>query len=263
MKHTIRDFIIWSIGSLGISFLFRVYKKRNGPLVRVIAFHDVADGLWFEGVIKALAQSYHVVTPEQFHRNEFSANNINVLITFDDGYASWVDTCAQILKRHNLKALFFINSGLLNCAKNPAAVAEYMQDRLFVIPKLPLTWEEAQMLVAEGHSIGGHSTNHYNLATLNQDALTSEIGDDKKSIENQLSIVLTDFAYPFGRKNNYSTDVFEAAAEAGYTWQYSAVSAFSAIGNVIVPRTLVENKQSIESLKLWVEGSYDVVNFFR
>jgi peptidoglycan/xylan/chitin deacetylase (PgdA/CDA1 family) len=262
MKHIIRDFIIWINDTVGISFLYRAYQRKKGPLVRVIAFHDVKEKEWFEEVVVMLIKNYNVLTPEQFHTKDFDAEKINILLTFDDGYASWVDICAPILKKYKLKGLFFINSGLLDIAHEPSKVTAYMRDRLLLTPKAPLTWEGAQTLVAQGHTIGGHSVNHYNLAVLDQSVLESEIKDDKKTIEERLKVALIDFAYPFGRKNNYNTNVFGIAEHAGYTWQYAAHSSFNREGT-ITSRTLLEKNHPLLSIKRWIEGGYDIFGIFR
>jgi peptidoglycan/xylan/chitin deacetylase (PgdA/CDA1 family) len=137
-----------------------------------------------------------------------------------------------------------------------------MRDRLFLTPKAPLTWEGAQTLVAQGHTIGGHSVSHYNLTVLDQSVLESEIKNDKKTIEKTLKVTSIDFAYPFGRKNNYNPNVFGVVKHAGYTLQYSAVSFFVRDGGV-TPRTLVEKNQPIKSLKRWIEGGYDIFEALR
>lgn len=258
MKHKIRDGIIFLIDALGISALYRMYQRRQGPLVRVIVFHDVADASWFGEVIAHCVQNYNVLTPADFHAQKFDLTQINILLTFDDGYQSWVDVCAPILKKHNLKALFFINSGLLDIAFDSTKVTTYMHERLFLSPKVPLTWDGAKILQSHGHTIGGHSVGHYNLAILGQSELECEIINDKKRIEEQLGITLTDFAYPFGRTNNYTVTVFGVAKQAGYTWQYSAVSDF-VTGTAVIPRTLIEKNQSVQSLKRWINGGYDVL----
>ena len=262
IKHIIRDTVISLFDKTGISLLYRKQVRKKGPLVRVLAFHDVKEKEWFDEVIQMLLSHYNVITPKQFHTNDFDTEKINILLTFDDGYASWVEVCAPILKKNNLKALFFVNSGLLTIANDPTAVTEYMRDRLLLTPKAPLSWEWAQTLQAEGHTIGGHSVSHYNLAVLDQSILEFEIKDDKKTIEETLKVPLTDFAYPFGRKKNYTTNVFGVAERAGYTWQYSAISSFDR-GATVTPRTLVEKNQPIQSLRRWIEGGYDLLNYVK
>lgn len=230
--------------------------------MRILAFHDVQDGMWFDSVLNMLVANYEVITPAQFYTKDFDPEKINILLTFDDGYQSWVDVCAPALNARNLKALFFINSGLLDIASDPTSVTTYMRERLFLTSKEPLTWDGAKALLGEGHTIGGHSVGHYNLAVLDQSMLEPEIKDDKKRTEEQLGIILTDFAYPFGRTNNYNSNVFEVAKQAGYTWQYSAVS--SLVGDKgVTPRTLVEKNQPIKSLQRWIEGGYDIFKSLR
>ena len=262
MKHHIRNLAISIISALGMSAAYRAYRRTRGPLVRVIAFHDVKNNVWFQEVIEMLIGHYHVISPEQFHAQEFDAQKINVLLTFDDGYQSWVDVCAPILKKNKLKALFFINSGLLDIAYDSSKVSLYMKERLLLTPKAPLTWDGSRTLLKEGHTIGGHSSNHYNLAVLDQSVLESEINGDKKRTEEQLGVTLTDFAYPFGRKKNYNPNVFGVVKQAGYTWQYSAMSCFDTSTQVI-PRTLIEKNQSMQSLKQWIEGGYDILTFLK
>jgi peptidoglycan/xylan/chitin deacetylase (PgdA/CDA1 family) len=257
IKHTIRDNIIFLISILGIAFVYRYILRKKSPLVRIIAFHDVVDGVWFESIIKMINERYLIITPDQFHAKEFNQEKINILFTFDDGYQSWTDVCLPILTKYNTKGLFFINSGLLDCSDDSIQSAQYMKERLFITPKKPLTWNGAKKILKEGHTIGGHSVGHYNLAKLNQSKLKDEISNDKKKIEKILDITLTDFAYPFGRKNNYNSNIFGVVEQTGYTWQYSAQSRF-ATEDVVIPRMLVEKMQSVLKLHQWIEGGYDI-----
>ncbi len=260
MKHNIRDSIIFLIDALGISALYRMYQHRQGPLVRVIVFHDVADASWFGEVIAHCVQNYNVLTPADFQAQKFDSTRINILLTFDDGYQSWVDVCAPVLKKHNLKALFFINSGLLDIAFDSTKVTTYMRERLFLSPKAPLTWDGAKILQSHGHTIGGHSVGHYNLAILGQSELEREIIDDKKRIEEQLGITLTDFAYPFGQKIHRTDNILELLTKVGYTSVYTALSGFvpSKHGVAEIPRMCIEKNQPIASVQYWIEGSYDI-----
>jgi peptidoglycan/xylan/chitin deacetylase (PgdA/CDA1 family) len=256
MKHTIRDLIIFCIDILGISFLYRLYCKTKGPLVRVVCFHDVADQAWFESVIHLFVTEYHVITPQEFHAKEFHEQKVNILLTFDDGYQSWIDHCLPVLEKYQLKGLFFINSGLLDIADDEVKVAEYMSQQLLITPKKALTWAGAQTLVNAGHTIGGHTVTHPNMALLSADDAAAEITQDKERIEHMLKIAPCDFAYPFGTKVYFSVKTIFLVKRAGYTMQYSAISCFG--NDEYVPRTLVENQQSLSSVRSWIEGGYDV-----
>jgi len=259
MKHTLRNSIIFCLDILGISALYRASKKSQGPLVRVIAFHDVTDAKWFEEVVSMLVSDFHVITPRQFYAREFNSRRINVLLTFDDGYQSWVDTCLPVLKKFNVKALFFINSGLLDIASDSQKVAQYMTQRLLITPKLPLTWQGAEMLVAEGHSIGGHTVTHLNVALLQATELSKEVVEDKKRIETMLGVSLVDFAYPFGTRKYFNPTTVNAVANARYTMQYSALTGFfDSAKEGLIARTLVEKNQKVARIRKWVKGGYDI-----
>lgn len=256
MKHLIRDIIISCIDVLGISFLYRLYCRRRGPLVRVLCFHDVADAAWFESVIAMLTKKYHVITPEQFHEGNFDAEKINVLLTFDDGYQSWIDNCLPVLRHYGLKGLFFVNSGLLDAAEVPQKADAYMRSHLRILPKKALTWVGLKKLSSGGHTIGGHTVSHVDLADLDPSTIQREVGEDKKKLEVFLQKELTDFAYPFGK---LPKDEAGSMRGSGYGFRHSADSGwYRGSGEHLVRRTLLEKTQSIASVRSWVEGGYDI-----
>lgn len=261
LKHRVRDFLIALFSILGIVFAYRLYMKRTGPLVRIVVFHDVQDTAWFEEVIKMLNKKYHLITPQEFRDKAFDRKNINVLLTFDDGYQSWVEVCAPILKKYTAKAIFFINSGLLDVSNDSLKVSEFMHNQLLISPKKPLTWDMAVELVAEGHTIGGHTVTHPNLALLQSIDTEVEIATDKQRIEQVLGVQLLDFAYPFGRQNNYTSQTFDATLKAGYTFVYTATTGFVDVQNSKnIKRVCLEKNQPLQSVCSWIEGGYDVLH---
>ena len=262
MKHIIRDFLVSVISISGVTFVYQKIKRRKGPLVRVLCFHDVSDKKWFEEVVGMLVKNYTVITPTQFHNQEFNQNRINILLTFDDGYQSWIDTCLPIWESFNLKGLFFINSTLLDIAHDEQKIEVYMRDRLLISPKKPLTWNGAHQLVVEGHSVGGHTVTHPNLALLTAKEVYGEVLGDKSKLESELGIEITDFAYPFGTARYFTQETMNEVARAGYTKQYSAITGFYRPSLDILFRTLIEKNQSTRSVKKWVDGGYDLFKLF-
>jgi peptidoglycan/xylan/chitin deacetylase (PgdA/CDA1 family) len=257
MKHFVRDVIIFLIDVTGISAVYRFFMRKKGPLVRVLCFHDVANAQWFGDVIGMLVREFNVVTPEQFNAKSFSNSKINLLITFDDGYKSWTDICLPILKTYEVKALFFVNSGILDVASDKIMSAKYFQNNVLVSPKEPLTWDHAKELIAQGHTIGGHTVHHVNLAKCDKDKTVAEIEEDKKRHEEMLGVQLSDFAYPFGTKKHFTNETTGVAAKAGYQRQYSAITGFATSADIQIPRTLIEKDQSIGGVHSWVLGGYD------
>jgi peptidoglycan/xylan/chitin deacetylase (PgdA/CDA1 family) len=266
MKHRIRDSFIWLISVLGIVRLYRWRKKKKWPLVRVIAFHDVDDVEWFESVVKMLHEQYNILTPRDFHQKLLDENKINVLVTFDDGYQSWIDVVLPVLETYKIKGLFFVSSGLLNAADDPHEAAKFTKECLLLSHERELlTWEGAENLLRAGHTIGGHTQTHPDLATLEGAELCEEIAGDKRELERKLDIRLRDFAYPFGKKCYCSDAAHTAAGVAGYSHLYTAEPGFfqDRQGTEDIPRMLIENNQSLGSLKRWMEGGYDLFSVFR
>lgn len=261
VKHILRDVFIFTIALTGVSFVYRVWAKTKGPLVRVLVFHDVPNREWFERTLATLRSRFRILTPDEFHARTFDSSSINLLLTFDDGYQSWIDVCVPVLKKYDVKGLFFINSGILDVAKDTVQADAYTKNQLKLSPRNLLTWEGAQMLVRSGHTIGGHTVHHENLAALGEDVVRTEILDDKQELESRLGVTLRDFAYPFGRKWHYTQKTTATALSAGYNHIYTAESSFILGTQTIeIPRVCLEKNQGVLSIIQWVLGGYDILS---
>lgn len=264
IRHRIREAIITLFSIAGVCALYRAFLRKRGPLVRVVVFHDIEDSVWFNEALDTIKASTHILTPEEFHAGIYDEKRINTLITFDDGYASWVEVALPVLKAHEIKGLFFINSGLLTSAENQTSES-FMKEKLLIRPRAPLTWEGARTLTREGHTIGGHARSHENLALLSPEALHDEIVHDKQKIETELEVTLTDFAYPFGTRAHVSEAVGKAVREAGYTRAYTAISRFhiDKDGTFFIPRMCIETGHEGKGLSRWLNGGYDLFDILK
>lgn len=260
MKQILRNLCITLMSVLGIAFVFRVIQKKKGPLVRVVVFHDVDDASSFEETISFLHMHYHVISPQDFLESHFDDTRINVLITFDDGYASWVEVCLSILRAHTTQALFFVNSGLIDAYGSHEQVATYVRDRLLLgTSRKTLSWEGVRALKDGGHTIGGHTTTHARLSELSNEVARTEIEGDKRRLETVLGDVLKTFAYPFGEEHDYTADTRALVASAGYTHAFTTESAFVRPGDsYAIPRICIEDNMTTKRLARWVEGGYDI-----
>jgi hypothetical protein len=115
-----------------------------------------------------------------------------VSIEFDDA-TSDAPLARPVLASHNMKATFFINSGVL-------------------LNSYHMTWSQVHELYAEGHEIAGHTVLHPHLTQLSGEEAKREICNDRNTLLNQ-GFQPTDFAYPFG---DYNNTVKSLAQECGY-----------------------------------------------
>ena len=261
MKKLIRNSLISVIYLTGLVWVYQKWKRRNGPLVRVLCFHDVLDREWFSNLLKELTKRYHVITPEEFHAQQFDSSKINVLLTFDDGYQSWVDIVLPVLQQCNVKAIFFITSGLLDAA-DAGEADRFVRDQLKLTTRRSvLTWGGARKLVTAGHTIGGHTRNHQSLSDLSSEQQTQEIEEDKKILEENLDCAISDFAFPFGTY----TDCWisnSIRTQSSYQNWYSAISSFAKSDEELIHRTMLESDSSLRQVHEWIRGGYDLLSTF-
>jgi peptidoglycan/xylan/chitin deacetylase (PgdA/CDA1 family) len=138
-----------------------------------------------------------------------------VVITFDDGFSDQM-SAFEILKRHNMKATFYVIVGGENSRWCLGAGRRYGD------PLQPaggcgdnyLNWDQVRTLDRSGLiTIGGHTINHRNLATLSEPDQRFEIESGKELLEAQLGHSIRHFAYPYGQYNATSITI---AQQAGY-----------------------------------------------
>jgi len=264
VRHTLRNGIITFSTYSGIAWVYQLLEKRRGPLTRIVVFHDVPDRAWFEAMLAVLVRETRVLTPKEFVDGVRDAERINTLITFDDGYASWIDVALPALETFSLKALFFINSGLLDTAPSPIKTSEFMRESLRITPRRPLSWGGAALLRDRGHRIGGHAFAHQNLATLSKEEALHEIAVDKQALESKLGITVTEFAYPFGTRSYFTKETMQIAADAGYERAYTAISRFVSVSETFsIPRMCIEDDLTPSRLSKWLRGAYDLFDIIK
>ncbi len=264
VRHYIRNTAMRLFTWVGISWIYRLYMKQFGPLVRIIVFHDVHDTAWFEELIGTIVKRYHVISREDFIEKKFVSGRINVLVTFDDGYASWETRVLPILTKYALKGLFFVNSGLLDVGEDSGRTQTFMREQLMIRPRASLTWRGARVLIENGHTVGAHGRYHENLATLSSEALFTELYSDKNRIEAMLGVTVTECAYPFGTPLHVNGVVVNIAEKVGFQRGYTAISRFvRGTETFMVPRVCIESDVSEKTIRHWVEGSYDMFTILK
>ncbi len=149
-----------------------------------------------EGLVRA---GYTTITPRELEDAIEGVGTLPkkpVLLTFDDGYREHYTIVLPILKRLNLKATYFIISGVtkVNAHMSVKMIQEADQTGLI--------------------TIASHTREHPFLARLSSAGRVSQIVGSKKDLEEIVGHPIYDFAYPFGSWNQAVANEVEAA---GYT----------------------------------------------
>jgi peptidoglycan/xylan/chitin deacetylase (PgdA/CDA1 family) len=105
-----------------------------------------------------------------------------------------------------------------------------------------MNWDEVRELLRMGYEIGSHSEQHPILSRLNVEQLWHEVNESKKTIERELSISCSYFAYPNGSRWDFSAESEHALRQAEYELAFTAIPRFCSrndnplhLGRVVIP----------------------------
>lgn len=160
--------------------------------------YDVTPEL-FEQQLQYLQQNaYNVITTNDLAISAsgtvYTLKKNPVMLTFDDGWESQYEYAYPLLKKYNMKGVFYI----------------YTQP---IGAHMFLTWDQVAEMRDNGMVIGSHTLTHPFLKKLTEDQLAHEIVDSKIALERKLGSPIRDFASPYG----YSNDAIVAIVKkAGY-----------------------------------------------
>jgi len=217
-------------------YLSKIYFSNNiKPKSRILIFHnyDESNIANFENNIETLkSQGYTFITAFEFAEKYFE-NSLHhqkyCALTFDDGFISFSTLIYPILQKHNVTATVFINQKLHEFAEKNLNVNSFVQEKF---PRVStnysnlkgLSKSQIELLIQGNVEIGGHTYSHPNLGEIPKNELHSEINDQiqyfKKNFDYQLKV----FAYPYGRKRNFSNDVIEVLKTSDYKYSFTGIS---------------------------------------
>ncbi|WP_391503400.1 polysaccharide deacetylase family protein [Fictibacillus phosphorivorans] len=122
-----------------------------------------------------------------------------MILTFDDGPSSVLVELLDILKKHQVRALFFWQSKLLH-VKRP--------------------WKR---VIEERHMIGGHSLRHRVLTRLSYRDQLHDISTNLKQLESLTGQEMIYFRPPFGQFNEDTLDVLKKLNVMPFLWEVAGL----------------------------------------
>lgn len=94
--------------------------KKNIRSLHVLAYHTICDGINFEKQLLYINRNYSIISVEQLRQFLFENKKLPkkpLLITIDDGDLSVYDNALPIFKKHNIPAIVFVITDLINTHK--------------------------------------------------------------------------------------------------------------------------------------------------
>jgi peptidoglycan/xylan/chitin deacetylase (PgdA/CDA1 family) len=224
-------------------------EARPAPFrlrVPVLIFHHVT---WFKSTDNAtqrgltiqppqfdaevgflLAHHYRVLTAAQVIQHLRAHRPLPahpVVLSFDDGYADMYTNVYPVLRRHHLRATFFICPGLLG-------------KPLGSLPRGYLTWPQVETMARNGMDIEAHTLTHPDLTMVPQAQMRGEIIGSRRVLQAVLHRSVRVFAYPYG---DYDADTLRALREAGFEAAFTTHQGYwlSDADPLLLPRLYVNN----------------------
>ncbi|HWU06943.1 MAG TPA: polysaccharide deacetylase family protein [Streptomyces sp.] len=159
-------------------------------------------------------------------------------LTFDDGYADFLDEAFPVLLAHGCTATVFVLPG------RPGGSNTW--DPLG--PRRPLLTEEGiRAVAAAGMEVGSHGMLHRDLTALSDDELRQETHGSRDALDRIVRQAPSGFCYPYGTVDRR---VAESVREAGYTYG-CALAPGVPPGPLTLPRTHVSHCD--RGARLWAK----------
>jgi len=245
-----------------------IFRLQHKPAAIFVTFHDIIHGAsgCFEANLRFLKRYTNVVSLDDFFSNKLSVEKINTVITFDDGYKSWVTEAIPALQELRLPATFFISSGFVGLS--PADEAKFIRSNLLLTKHCRtsggLSFGDVKRIVEKGFNIGGHTLSHCNLSgLLGVDQLRREINEDKLNLERMMGTKIDYFSYPSGAYQNPRINLIDVLKESGYKGAVTTVSGFNSVETnpYLLHRELTGASMPEKVFKSRVYGNYNAVMF--
>jgi len=231
------------------------YKIKRGDVLQT------GYGANFDKQVRFLNKHFNFSYPEDFFDTNNNLQGINVLITFDDGYKDNYDIALPVLKKYNVKSIFFIVTGLIGTdhwlkhdelrylvnkeikkesevegvllkMNQGLTVANWMKQNtnLVLLPKhrLMMSWDEINELARQGFKVAPHTHNHNILSFLDYNKQEDQIVTSITTINKQLNIKPKYFAYPNGV---FNTDSISILKHNNIKYSFTTMSGFNLINN--------------------------------
>jgi peptidoglycan/xylan/chitin deacetylase (PgdA/CDA1 family) len=248
-----------------------VFRLRSKPVARFVMFHDLLPETIskFKANLKFLKQKTNVVSLDDFFEGRLSIKKFNVVITFDDGFKSWVSHAAPILKELGLPATFFVSSGFVGLSMEDET--EFIRSNLLLTQKPhkisgSLNFEDVRRIADEGFNIGGHTLTHCNMGKITDiNRLRYEIAEDKKRLEKITGKKIEYFSYPFGAYDNPEINLVKMLKLSGYKGAVTTVSGFNYVFSnpFMLKRETTNAAMTMRVFRSRALGNYEPVLFLK
>lgn len=258
-----------------ILFLINFFKfLQNKDSLRVLVYHHIEKKNFnkFYNHLKYLKKEWNFITPSQFEnhlRNKKRLKGKNLLLTFDDGFKSNFYVEKEVLKKLNIKCIFFVPSEFIK-------LNSYKKSKKFLSKNIldnfsektnelkNMSVEDIKLLLKRGHVIGSHTKTHASLSKIKSlSKLKKEIIGSKNDLKKLLNVEINHFAFTYGNYKSMNKESLKMSFSK-YRFVYSCLRGnnyYTKKGSIIRRDTIYLNR-SIDLAKIFLSGLIDIKYFF-
>jgi peptidoglycan/xylan/chitin deacetylase (PgdA/CDA1 family) len=245
----------------------KLFLFKKNPELCIVTLHNIQTNQfkWFEGLIDFIDKKYGFIDPGDFFTKKKYTGS-GVLLTFDDGFNSNRIVTENILRKYNVKAIFFITEKFINLNKTDSFA--FSQDYFYPNSKInqeeieefmAMTWGDIDWLVSNGHTIGAHTATHRMLSKIDDlNVLQDEIKSSADRLENKIKSKVRIFAFPFGTPDSISIKAFELSKNRfDYVFSNVRGCANKSPSNYFLFRQNIIPGDPLWIIRLIIEGQFD------
>lgn len=187
------------------------------PRVQFLVMHHVFEDerANFERLVQKLANHFEFVSYSEAVRRLHAGKSDRpcLAISFDDGLKNCL-VAAEVLERYGAKACFFVCPRLVG-EQEFDEVARICRERWKMPPTEIMTWDDLEVLVQQGHEVGGHTMGHPYMHRLRKNEAELEIGCCRAILLKRFGVA-DHFAWPYGGFHHMLPEFAASVFEGGF-----------------------------------------------
>lgn len=256
MKYlTRRDFLKFSGSVIALSFYFTEDLYGNNIKIPVLLYHDISccfrdeytvSPVFFAAQMEWLySQGYVTLSMRELNSTTTINNQKIVVLTFDDGYASFTDYVFPLLIEYNFKATLNI-------------IGQHVGTYINLNGNRPmLSWDEYRHIMKSGlvdlgcHTYALHS--RAGILSSSKDAVEKDLLLFQEIMLKEIGAKTNILAWPYGIYDERSINV---VTEAGFKYILTSHEGYFGKGSDLrkIPRLNINNKLDLLSFQQYIGG---------
>ena len=208
----------------------------------------------FEKQLQWLSQQgWHSFTVSELVTQAGKLPQKSFAITFDDGYADNLLQALPLLKKYRCKATLYLVVDRFGRDWSTQRKAHHNEGELKQEDKLSDA-QVQEMLDSGCIELGSHSMTHANFYRLDADAVSKELNDSRKALQERFGVSVQSFAYPFGLYRPEQVALVEGAGFSSAVTTREGIEDAQSWNVLQLPRIKISGKDNWLAFLLRMRG---------